>query len=105
MNLRPVLFLGFSVFVAQPALAQQAPATDPTAASVYGLMASGYEVKAVTTLSESAEKIIWAGATSAPQVVITLQKGSSLAICNLAAANWLILAGTSLTDTSRCAVH
>jgi hypothetical protein len=105
MNLRALMFLGFAGFLAQPALAQQASAADTTHASITSLIGSGYEVKAVTMLSESAEKLLYPGTAPTGQVVVSLQKGSSLAVCGLAAANWLTLLNASLTDASRCAVH
>jgi hypothetical protein len=105
MNVRTLMLLGFAGFLAQPALAQRASAADATHASINNLIASGYEVKAVTVLSESAEKLIFPGTAPTGQAVVTLQKGSSLAVCGLAAANWLTLTNASLTDTTRCAMH
>jgi hypothetical protein len=48
MNLRALMFVGFAGFIAQPALAQPAPAT--TLVSFDSVLASGYEVKAVTVM-------------------------------------------------------
>jgi hypothetical protein len=105
MNLRALMLLGFAGFLAQPVLVQRASAADTTRVSITSLVASGYEVKAVTILSESAEKLLYPGTAATGQVVVSFQKGTSLAVCGLAAANWLTLVDTSLSDPSRCAMH
>lgn len=90
MNLRALAFFGFAAFVAQPALAQTAPAT--TQATLDSVLAAGYEIKAVTVLSDAATKEVFAGQTGVTsQIFITLQKGTSVAVCETATLNWLAL--------------
>jgi hypothetical protein len=60
MNFRALAFLGFAAFVAQPALAQTAStnAASPTSVQVPidSLLAIGYEVKAVTVMSDQTQQ-------------------------------------------------
>jgi|ERR1700691_1047551 hypothetical protein len=106
MNFRALAFLGFAAFVAQPALAQTAStnAASPTSVQmpIDSLLAIGYEVKAVTVMSDAATKEVFAGQTLSSQVFVTLQKGSSVAVCELATATWISLADSSMKDTTRC---
>jgi hypothetical protein len=102
MNLRALAFLGFAAFIAQPALAQTAPATTPT--TFDSLQAAGYEIKAVTVMSDAATKEVFTGQTGLPsQIFITLQKGTtSAAVCEFATISWLNLDSGNMTDTTRC---
>ena len=105
MNLRALMFLGFVGFIAQPALAQTAPATatGPTTASATmdSLLASGYEVKAVNPLSDAAIKEVFTSQVPS-QVLITLQKGTSVAVCEMATVSWLNVQDQEMTDAARC---
>jgi hypothetical protein len=100
MNLRTLAFLGFAVFIVQPALAQTAPATAP--ATFDSLLASGYEVKAVSVMSDAAIKEVFAGQTLNSQVFITLQKGNSIAVCEVSTSSWINLSDATMTDATRC---
>ena len=73
-----------------------------TAVTFDSLVASGFEVKTMTELSDSAIKQVWPGQTLGPQVLITLQKGNSVAVCNFPTQNWLGLLDVSLTSADRC---
>jgi hypothetical protein len=101
MNLRALIFLGLAGFGAQPAFAQTAPTT--VAASFDSLLAAGYEVKAVNVMSDAAIKEVFAGQPNlTSQVFITLQKGTSVAVCEQATVNWIDLPDAAMTDATRC---
>ena len=100
MNLRALMFLGFAGFIAQPAFAQTAPAT--ALVSFDSILASGYEVKAVTVMSDAATKEVFSSQTLSSQVFITLQKGTSIAVCEVATVT-LINLDAGMTDATRCA--
>jgi len=106
MNLRTLMFLGVAGFIATPALSQT-PAPTPavpasTMASVDSLLASGYEVKSVIELSNASMTALFPGQTVAPQVVFTLQKGNSVAVCEMGVANWVSLVDGSMRDATTC---
>jgi len=114
MTLRALMFLGVAGFLAQPALAQTPPAAAPaapagpttTSATPDSLLALGYEVKAVTVLSDAAIKEIFAGQTGIlSQVLLSFQKGNSVAACVMSTTAWLILDNVNMTDATRCKVR
>jgi hypothetical protein len=104
MNFRVLMFLGFAGFagfMAQPALAQTAPAT--TQVSFDSILAAGYEIKAVTVMSDAATKEVFPSQTGlASQIFITLQKGTSVAVCENATSTWISLSSAQMTDATRC---
>jgi hypothetical protein len=110
MNVRTLMLIGFAALTPQAALAQTpapaAPAapTGPTSsqASIDGIMAQGYEIKAVTVLSDAAAKEVFGSAPSTSQIFITLQKGTSIAVCENATSTWLSLSDAQMTDATRC---
>ncbi len=102
MNLRTLIVLGFAAFVAQPALAQTAPATTQT--SMDSLLAAGYEIKVVNVLSDAAVKEVYpTGGPYPSQVFITLQKGTSGAVCQMSTVSWVNMQDQMMTDATRCA--
>jgi hypothetical protein len=103
MNLRALMFVGFAGFIAQPALAQPAPAT--TLVSFDSVLASGYEVKAVTVMSDAATKEVFTGQTLSSQVFVTLQKGTSVAVCEVATVTLINLPDAGMKDASRCSMR
>ncbi len=101
MNLRSLIFLGSVGFVVQPAFAQTAPTN--VQVSIDSLLAAGYEVKAVNTMSDAATKEVYTtGGPYPSQIFITLQKGTSVAVCEHATMNWISLADAFMTDATRC---
>jgi hypothetical protein len=110
MNLRALMGLGLTglglmgvglaALSPPPASAQPAPAT--TQATFDGVLAAGYEIKAVTVLSDTASKEVFGQAVTASQIFITLQKGTSVAVCENATSTWLSLADAQMTDATRC---
>lgn len=111
MNVRTLMLIGFTALVPQAALAQTpAPAPAPAAptgptssqASIDSIMAQGYEIKAVTVLSDAAAKEVFGSAPSTSQIFITLQKGTSIAVCENATSTWLSLSDAQMSDATRC---
>ena len=92
------------------ALAVAVGATGPafgatTLVSFDSLLASGYEVKAVGEMSDTAMKQVWPDQAIPPQMVITLQKGNQVAVCNMSDAAWLNLTDASMAAPKLCALH
>jgi len=101
MNVRALICLAVGSFIAQPALAQPAPTS--AQATFDSLLAAGYEIKAVTVMSDATAKEVFPGETiTTSQMFVTLQKGTSVAVCKNATVTWLTLADVNLTDPTRC---
>jgi hypothetical protein len=95
------LALGLAGFMMQAALAQPAPTS--AQATFDSLLAAGYEIKAVTVMSDATAKEVFPGETiTTSQMFVTLQKGTSVAVCKNATVTWLTLADVNLTDPTRC---
>jgi hypothetical protein len=95
---------------AQPALAQSpttgasGPAT--TAAAMDAVLAAGYQVKAITVLSDAATKEIFTNQQNLPsQILVTLQKGGLVAVCEMATTSWVNLTPSVMTDATRCSLR
>ena len=67
-------------------------------ASLADLVGQGHEVKATTTLSLTDAKAV-NEANTTPTILVTLQKGSSIAVCTFGAASWELI-GTAKNDPS-----
>jgi hypothetical protein len=109
MNLRTLMVLGFAGFIASPALAQTPPAAAPAAGpptttqvSTDSLLAAGYEVKAVTVVTDTALKEMYPGKTTPAQLLITFQKGNSVAVCQTATASWDNISDATMTNATLC---
>jgi hypothetical protein len=87
-----------SAFIAVLLVTSQAPALAQEQQSFKSLMSKGYDIKAVTFLHGEATE-------NREAFLITLQKEKSVAVCYMAAANWISLANTSLEDAKRCDVR
>lgn len=85
-----------ATLAAQVALAQQAP--NP---SFKDLLGAGYEIKNVVYLPRDA----FAPPSDLPNVLVTLQKGGAVAVCQFAAVNWDILNPGSLESTNQCDIY
>lgn len=90
-----------------PALAQApAPAAPATpSVSIENLLAAGYEVKAITDLTDEEQKAIWPNDSTEPYIMVTFEKTGSVAVCTLAMVNWINLPESTLSDTARCYEH
>jgi hypothetical protein len=101
-----ILVLALCAGIAQGASAQTAApqATDTPAptVSLQSLLQAGYDIKAVTAISSFTEMSVWPGTTPTSPLIITLQKAGSIAVCNVASANWISLYSTVLPDTTIC---
>jgi hypothetical protein len=106
MKFAAVFSLGLAGLVAQPALAQgQTGAPKTTQASIESLLAAGYEIKAITALSDAAIKEIWPGQSLQSQLVVTLQKANSVAVCAIATGNWVSLADATMATANLCSTR
>ena len=65
-------------------------------ASLADILGQGYEIKATSTLSLVDAQAV-NEANTAPTILVTLQKGSSIAVCTFGAAFWELI-GTAKTD-------
>jgi hypothetical protein len=54
----------------------------------------------VTAISEFTEMATWPGTTPTSPLIITLQKANSIAVCNVATANWTDLFNSVLSDAT-----
>ena len=103
-NLWPALLA--ILFLAEPAWAQTPAATPAPAAapgaSLASLLAAGFEVKSVIDINNDDQKAIWPTSPVLPYLLITLQKGSSVAVCTMATANWINLSASTATNATLC---
>ncbi len=72
-----------------------APAAKPSFKDILGV---GYEIKSVTFVPKDG---LGSNATDSA-VLVTLQKGSAVAVCEFYPGNWSLLAAASMEDTKRC---
>lgn len=100
MNKGLVVLLGMVGLMAQPALAQT-PAGG-SSASIASLLSSGYEIKAVSGLTADDQKAIWPNDTVAPYLLITLEKGGSIASCVISKASWVTMDAAALANPKYC---
>ena len=70
--------------------------------SLNQLLAAGYQVRAVNVLSDPVRQEIYKSTTVAPQVMVTLQKGASVAVCVAAAVNWMNQATVTRENKALC---
>lgn len=94
------LLLAASI-AAAPALAQT-PASKAVPVSIASLAADGYEVKVITDVSPDEQKIIWPNDAVNPYIIVTWQKGTSLATCAMSMASWLNLSDATLANANLC---
>ena len=74
-----------------------------TQTSIDSILGAGYEIKAVTVMSDATTKEVYTGQAGLPsQVFITLQKGTSVAVCEGASSSWIWLSDAQMTDATRC---
>ena len=87
-----------------PALAQPAPAPAAASntASAASLFAAGYEVKVINDVSSDEQKAIWPNDPVNPYIMVTLQKGTSVAVCAMSMANWVSLNEATLASATLC---
>jgi hypothetical protein len=88
-----------SVLVTTGALAQQ---NQKKSESMMSLLTAGYEVKNVVFVPMDAMKPMGYPENTAPQVIVTLQKGASAAACSFAATNWQSQVPVTLENPDLC---
>jgi hypothetical protein len=106
MNSRILAWTALAAFTGGPAWAQaQAPVPTPAPSATVSpgsLLSDGYEVKAITDISSDEQKVMWPNDTVSPYVMITLQKGNSVAVCGMSMVNWINLTAASLAAANLC---
>jgi hypothetical protein len=70
--------------------------------SLRELMAQGFEVKAVTNIEMAMMKPLGYDDDTAPQLLVTLENGSSLAVCQFSVANWSLMNPEAMDGHSQC---
>ena len=85
--------------------AQSSSAAKTTSVSFDSLLAAGYEIKAVTLFSDTAVKEAYSNPNVHSQIIVTLQKGPSLATCGISAANWVNLPDTTMASATLYSRH
>ena len=84
--------------LAAPVIAQAASDTPQPATTTVGkLLAAGYELKAITDLSDAEQKTLWPKDSTSPFIMATFEKSGSLAVCIVSMSDWIdgdINAGT-----------
>jgi hypothetical protein len=104
VKVKALICIGVIGFAAPAALAQASPATTSTV-SADSLLAAGYEVKAIHALSDASVKEIFPGQTTQglpTQMMITLQKGNSVAVCEMATVSWANLINAPMSNNTLC---
>ena len=99
--------IGAIALSATPALADTAPAgaAKTTSTSFDRLLADGYEIKAVTVFADTLLKEAYTNPNAPTQIVVTLQKGTSLATCGVSGSSWVNLTDATLASEGLCAKH
>jgi hypothetical protein len=96
MRIKPLALFAVVAFTTQPVWAQS------VAVSPGSLLADGYEIKAINDVSSDEQKVIWPASPVNPYIMITLQKGVSVAVCALSMANWISIADATLKNAALC---
>ena len=89
-------------FIAAGPAGAQAQSTTVSPAS---LLADGYEVKNITDISSEEQKTMWPNDAVSPYIMVTFQKGNSVAVCGVSMANWVGLVDTTLANATLCHKH
>jgi hypothetical protein len=90
--------LALTILVSLPAFAQQAP--DATNIALNDALKQGYEIKSVDIVSAAESKLVFSNDIS--QTVVTIEKGSNVAICVIATYNWATAAPDRFTNPAYC---
>lgn len=99
MKIMALTLAAMAAFTAQNAWAQT------TTVSPASLLADGYEVKTINDMSNDEQKAIYPNDAVSPYIMVTLQKGNSVAVCSMSMANWVNLVDTSLANAGLCKKH
>lgn len=81
---------------------QPAAVGAPVTTAMSALLAEGYDIRAVTILSDPVRREIYKAPDVAPQVMVTLQKGQSIAVCVAAVVNWMNQAQATRDNKALC---
>ena len=79
-------------------------AADPVSRSVVQMLSDGYEVKAVSIVPRDMLDAVGTKPDGDPQVLISLQRGASIGVCQMALVNWNNQPASSLNNDKLCSV-
>jgi hypothetical protein len=102
-RMRSVSF-GFVLATAAALLSTSASADDRMQASFTALVGKGFEVKSVTLIPLDVAKRV-TDKVRTDNVVVTLQKQETVAVCYIAFANWAFMNKASLDSSTLCEVR
>ena len=98
MTIRILAWAALALIAAGSAGAQ----AQSTTVSPGSLIADGYEVKNITDITAEEQKTMWPNDAVAPYIMITFQKGNSIAVCGVQMANWVGLVDATLANATLC---
>ena len=90
-----VLAIAAGAALAAQQRTQPAPPVKPSFKDMLGV---GYEVKAVTYVPKEALR----SSATDPAVLVTMQKGSAVAVCEFYPGNWSTLVASSMEGNTQC---
>ncbi len=96
MKIRILALAALVLGAVQPAWAQS------TAVSPGSLLTDGYEIRNIIDISAEEQKIMWPNDAVSPYIMVTLQKGNSVAVCSMSMTNWVGLADATLANATLC---
>ena len=99
-----IKILALGLLLAGVCVGQSAEA-QTTTVSPGSLIADGYEVKLITDISSEEQKAMWPNDTVNPYIMITWQKGNSVAVCAFSMVNWVNLSDATLANATLCKKH
>jgi hypothetical protein len=102
-RMRSISF-GFVFATAAALLSASASADDRLQASFTALVGKGFEVKSVTLIPLDVAKRV-TDKVRTDNVVVTLQKQETVAVCYIAFANWAFMNKASLDSSTLCEVR
>ena len=101
MKLLVAAFVGFLGIFAQPALAQAEDANAPTV-SLGSLLSSGYSITSIVVVPVEVEKLMWPSDAPIGTVLVTLQFGTSIAVCHPSAVGFAYLRDKTMSSDTLC---
>ena len=100
VKVAPVLSAAFALLVATGAASAQTAPSD----SIKHLIDTGFEIRSVTVVPVEMLTALGRKADAPPEVLITLQTGHAIAVCEMQIGNWNLQTPSSMTNTGLCSV-
>ena len=104
MRTRFIAALALAAVASIPAAAQ--PKSDePEYTSIYSVLQRGYEIKSTSFVNADQAPALTNNKGNVPLMIITLQKGNSIAICSCNAYNWIYAIGATFSNEELCKIR